>query len=155
VAFNAGSAQSKQRPTNLPPFAPNVTPHLAPIWDEGEHASEDLRLHGKSLILATQKRKGWAHLLFAQLIIDEVEKAKSALVLACGPIGVRADAICSVDDFADWCTARLDEMTLLADEIGQFALADNAAFGMPGQPGKCSSNYFSIATDTTLLSKMR
>src|ERR1700675_2302785 len=45
VAFNAGSAQSNQRPTNLPPFAPNVTPHLASIWGEGENASEDLRLY--------------------------------------------------------------------------------------------------------------
>jgi len=129
MAFNAGSAQSKQRPTDLPPFAPNVTPHLAPIWDEGENASEDLRLHGKSLILATQKPKGWEHLLFAQVIIDEVEKSKGALVLACGPTGLRAGAISSPIAFSDWCASRLDEMILLANQISKFELTTANAFG--------------------------
>jgi len=127
--------KSTQASTNPPTSAWNVTPHLTSIWDHGKNDPEDLSLHGRSLILATQKPKGWAHLLFAQIIIDEVEKSKSALALTCGPTELRASAISSPLEFADWCTARIDEMTLLGDQIGQFALVDNAAFGMPGQPG--------------------
>ncbi len=133
MSLNAASAKSKQ-PTTYAPFTPNVARHLASIWVEAENASEDLRLHGKSLTLVTEEPKGWAQLLFAQLIIDEVEKSKSALRLACGPVGIRAGAISSPLEFADWCTVRLDEMTQLANEIGKFDLTNNDAFGKPGQP---------------------
>jgi hypothetical protein len=126
------SAQSTL-PTHLPPVAPSV---IAPNRDDRKPHSEDLALYGKSLMLATQKPKGWEYLLFAQVIIDEGERAKHALPQACEPNNLSASTICSVDDFSDWATARLEEMNLLSSQISELSITnDNAAFGLPGQPG--------------------
>lgn len=122
--------KSTQASTNPPPSAWSVTPHLASIWDHGKNDPEDLSLHGRSLSLATQKPKGWAHLLFAQIIIDEVEKSKSALALTRGPTEPRASVISSPLEFADWCSARIEEMSQLATQISKFELtADRDTFG--------------------------
>ena len=68
---------------NVPPLAANVTPDLAQNGDQGVNALENLGLYGKSLTLATQKPRGWEYLLFTQIVIDEAEKAKRALLEKC------------------------------------------------------------------------
>jgi hypothetical protein len=126
------SAQSTL-PTNLPAVDPSV---IAQTRDDRRPHSEDPGLYGKSLILATQKPKGWEYLLFAQVIMDGVERAKHGLPQVSEPDKLSASTICSVDDFSDWATARLAEMKLLSSQISELSIAsDNAAFGAPGQPG--------------------
>src|SRR6266850_829394 len=105
----------------------------------GAIALADLNLYGKSLALATEKPRGWAYLLFAQVILDEVEEAKFALSQATELTGSNESLAVAPLGFENWAQERLAEMRLLVSEIpsmmDSMTSRQEEAFGPPGQPG--------------------
>lgn len=101
--------------------------------------SVNLNLYGKSLTLATQKPRGWEYLLFAQVILDEVEEAKLALSQATELTGSNESLAVAPLGFQNWAQERLAEIRLFASEIPSLMNSMTSkredAFGPPGQPG--------------------
>ena len=101
---------------------------------------ETMGLYGKSLMLVTERPPSWEYLLFAQVTIDEVEKAKLAFSEASTSINVSTWLTVSFDDFATWAAARLSEVTILYDQIANLVPGTHQdTFGPPGEPGDVSA----------------
>lgn len=101
--------------------------------------SENLNLCGKSLTLATQRPRGCEYLLFAQVILDEVEEAKLALSQATELTSSNENLAVAPLEFPNWSQERLPEIRLLVSEIpnlmDRMTSKLDDAFGPPGKPG--------------------
>src|SRR5438128_167941 len=104
-------------------------------WQEAKRQ----HLSGKSLALAAERPRGWEYLLFAQVILDEVEKAKVALSGAAQEKGSNESVAVPLVGFQMWAKERLDEICLvvrkLSDLMHSMGGKQEEAFGPPGQPG--------------------
>lgn len=100
---------------------------------------QELALSAGALKLVTEKPRGWEHRLFAQVMLDEVRKAKRNL--ARGNIAApETTDIHSLLQFLDWTSERVSEHELLVDLLSQLNITnDNPAFGPPGQPGSVTA----------------
>jgi hypothetical protein len=105
----------------------------------GAIALADLNLYGKSLALATDKPRGWEYLLFAQVILDEVEEAKLALSQTTELTGSNESLAVAPLGFQNWAQERLAEIRLFASEIPRLmdsmTTKQEEAFGPHGQSG--------------------
>jgi T5orf172 domain-containing protein len=101
--------------------------------------TSDLKLQGRSLALATERPPAWECLLFAQVILDDVEEAKFALSHGAYPSPSDEQPAFSAPEFSSWCQDRMAEIGELVTEIPKVVDAINSKqediLGPPGQSG--------------------
>jgi hypothetical protein len=91
-----------------------------------------LNMSAAALRLATERPHFWEYRLFAQSLIDEVERSR--LLLSSPHIGGRANI--PEGNTIAWMQQRSDAFQRIVDDIvSLFSANHDDAFGPPGQPG--------------------
>jgi hypothetical protein len=140
IAPQPGAQAARTPPRmNLPvPTQPVMFAFAWPQPIEANASPDQLAVSREALRLATEKPRGWEYLLFAQVMLDEIRKAKRDLARG-NTAPPEPSNINSMPEFLDWASSRVAEYQSLLSHVSEVNMTnDNPAFGPPGQPGNIS-----------------
>jgi hypothetical protein len=93
---------------------------------------DKLELSTKALQLATERPRLWENRLFAQVIIDEVERVKNIFRQGHRAQGAIADKIVTFSSLQEWMGKKSDEVRVILNQLAALVNSNHDdAFGLP------------------------